>query len=392
MKSFPYRILFFCIFLPPTLYILTLQGLESYLKGQFSNKLEKIIIQNYDALYKGHFTVKEEINRNIGNFLKRNFLHQLGVTFDILIKTKEDQILFPSHETDNLTGLSSKSSPSSDSSLDYIAVATDNYKLLMEGFDLSLDLRIRHNSWISNGILLIYIFPAVFVLQWLIRKKIKESEKYDIDQLNLIDELSTELRRAKATLEEVNLNESEYLDRIEILNKDKHELNRNIEDLLEEMETLEGGLKTQRELREKTEEKVLLLTEEINQIKDRPKKGKKKNKKIDTIEKRFKVLYKNLYLTERALDGFSSLTDDFQLKAEEIIHKLNEDDSQIAVKRKVFSKGGKINVLEVDFSYSGRLYFKKESSGKIGILSIGTKNTQEQDLNYLEKEHNNIDD
>ena len=96
------------------------------------------------------------------------------------------------------------------------------------------------------------------------------------------------------------------------------------------------------------------------------------------------MLYKRLLFTDRALEGFLSLPDEFQLKAEEIIHKLNEDDSQIAIKRKVFGKGGKMNVLEVDFSYSGRIYFQKDSQPKTKIVAIGTKNSQEQDLSYVE--------
>jgi hypothetical protein len=90
--------------------------------------------------------------------------------------------------------------------------------------------------------------------------------------------------------------------------------------------------------------------------------------------------------TERAVEGFNSLTDEFQLKAEELIHRINEDDSTVSVKRKVFGKGGKMNVLEVDFSYSGRIYYQKDSQAKTRILAIGTKTTQDQDLAYLERE------
>ena len=112
----------------------------------------------------------------------------------------------------------------------------------------------------------------------------------------------------------------------------------------------------------------------------------KKDKKINTISKRFKVLYKNLTFTDRACEGFLSLQGEFQLKAEEIIHRLNEDDSKVPVKRKVFGKGGKMNILEVDFSYSGRLYFQKDSKHKTKIVAIGSKKTQGQDLAFLERE------
>ena len=69
---------------------------------------------------------------------------------------------------------------------------------------------------------------------------------------------------------------------------------------------------------------------------------------------------------------------------EETIHKLNEDESLVSVKRKVFGKGGKMNILEADFAYSGRIYFQTDAGSKIKIVAIGTKNTQEKDITYLE--------
>jgi hypothetical protein len=85
-----------------------------------------------------------------------------------------------------------------------------------------------------------------------------------------------------------------------------------------------------------------------------------------------------------ALEGFLALTDEFQLKAEETIHKLNEDESAVTVKRKVFGKGGKMDFLEITFAYSGRLYYQKDSQAGKMIVAIGTKNTPEKDLAYLE--------
>jgi hypothetical protein len=56
----------------------------------------------------------------------------------------------------------------------------------------------------------------------------------------------------------------------------------------------------------------------------------------------------------------------------------------VTVKRKVFSKKGKLNIFEAIFSYSGRIYFRKKDSNKMEIVAIGTKNTQEQDIAFME--------
>ena len=50
----------------------------------------------------------------------------------------------------------------------------------------------------------------------------------------------------------------------------------------------------------------------------------------------------------------------------------------------MFGKGGKMPILEGTFSSSGRIYFQKTSSDGIKGLAIGTKNSQEKDLKYLE--------
>jgi hypothetical protein len=43
-----------------------------------------------------------------------------------------------------------------------------------------------------------------------------------------------------------------------------------------------------------------------------------------------------------------------------------------------------MNVLELDFAYSGRIYYNRDSASKTKVIAIGTKNTQEKDMAYLE--------
>ena len=71
-------------------------------------------------------------------------------------------------------------------------------------------------------------------------------------------------------------------------------------------------------------------------------------------------------------------------QAEEIIHQLNSDPDLVPVKRKVFSKKGKTTSFEVVFAYNGRLYFRKPGGNRIKILTIGSKNTQQKDLLFID--------
>jgi len=380
MKTFPYKTLFLCIFLPPTLYILTLNGLEQYLQKTETAQIRELMIQDLEALYQGRYTVKEEVVRNMADYLSRNWKYRLGVRMNILVKTLDDRILFPSESALQPGDAFDFSSREMDS-LRYMEVASENYRILSEGLALSVAVQIRHNTWLSNAILVFYVFLALLLIQRMVRGGLKESEQEEAEQKQAIGRLAVRLEGAESKLAGVRSKEAEYLERIHGLNKDKGDLARDVDELLEEIEKQESGLSEQARLKEEMAEQVLQLRSELDRL---SLKGKKKKKTVDGVAKRFAVLYKNLGFTQRSLEGFLDLTDEFQLKAEEVIHKLNEDESAVSVKRKVFGKGGKMNVLEVVFSYSGRIYYQKDSQAKKTVVAVGTKNTQEKDLAYLE--------
>jgi len=136
----------------------------------------------------------------------------------------------------------------------------------------------------------------------------------------------------------------------------QNELQENIEELQKKIESFEQGKRS-----------------------DISKPGKDRKK----VKKKFSALYKNIIVHDRAINGFMALSDDLQIKGEEIIHQLNHDSQQVLIKRKVFSKKSRVTVLEVLFAYKGRLYFRN-IKGKTEILSIGTKNSQAGDLTFLD--------
>jgi hypothetical protein len=383
MRSFPYRLLFICILAPPVCYIFSLQALEVYLQKKVTVEVDKIKVKNYQALYDGRYTVKEELNRNIGEYLQsKGFMNRIGISTEIMIKTKDNRILYPADLKEDIY---EATSASSSSSMNYMEIATGNYKILNDGPTAFVSIGIKHNSWLSNSILGFYIFIFLFIMQRSVRKTLRESEEFDEERRNQINKLTDMLKETESGLSGIRLKEDGYLQKIEELKKDRENLSTDIDSLLDEMGNLETGLAAQRDLREKREADVHNLQTEIDELKERIQNPKKKIKAIDITRKRFKVLYKNLEFSERALEGFLSLSDEFQLKAEEIIHRLNEDRSTVSVKRKVFGKGGKMNVLEADFAYSGRIYFQTDAESKTRILVLGTKNTQDQDISYVER-------
>jgi outer membrane murein-binding lipoprotein Lpp len=384
MKNFPYKILIICILLPPICYILSLQVLETYFQRHESAVLKEILIRNNNALYEGRYTVKEEIYNNIGEYLSHPLKFRLGVRVNLLVKTADDRILYPTQwkETGELRG-DVRFGQGEPESLNYVEVAAENFRILNEGIIPSVEIEIRKDSLLANGILLAYVLFSFLFLQRIIKIRLKEAREQERRHEILVSNYSEQLQGAKKKLEQIESKESEYIRKIHHLGEDKNNLSRDVDELIGEMEKLEAGLNAQRSMKEAMELETFRLNEELERLREKVR-GPKKRKKPDITSKRFRVLYKNLVFSDRAVEGFNSLIDEFQLKAEEVIHKLNQDESLVPVKRKVFGKGGKTSVLEADFSYSGRIYFQRNSHSKIRIVSIGTKNTQEQDLAYID--------
>jgi FtsZ-binding cell division protein ZapB len=155
--------------------------------------------------------------------------------------------------------------------------------------------------------------------------------------------------------------------------------------MIKEIVALEEKINRKIGLLNERQEEIDALKEKIKLFeKESRKDSKQKTKIYNSTSKRFKTLYKNISIDKRAIFGFLDLTEDMKIKSEEIIHKLNENPKLVPVKRKVFSKKGRLTVQEVIFAYNGRLYFQATKHGRIEILTIGTKNTQAKDLEYLD--------
>jgi hypothetical protein len=385
MKHFSIKMLLIGVFLPPLCYITTMQALETYFQRQEAARLDQILVQirNNEALYEGRYTVKEELNRKIEEYLSQGLEFRLGVSPHILVKTTDDRMLYPSQfqvdeKPDDFSGV-----PVED--LSSAQVGAENYNILNQGLVPSVHVDVKQNSWLSNGILVFYIFLYLLMGYRVIGRHIRKTRLQEKGQDRVIERLCVQLDKAENGLREIKLREVDYLERISRLKKERENLSEDIDELLDEMQDLEAGLKTHGKLKENMKSEVLELREDLDRLRGKIAKPATKEKESNTVQKRFKVLYKKLFFTDRAIEGFLSLTGEFRLKAEEVIHRLNEDASRVSVKRKVFSRGGKAQILETKFSYSGRIYFQRGPQLKTVIVVIGTKNTQEHDLAYIER-------
>ncbi|TET93205.1 MAG: hypothetical protein E3J28_04720, partial [Desulfobacteraceae bacterium] len=389
MNYISFRIIFICIFLPPIMYIFSVQILEGYLQSKRGKDLKNIIIQDYEALYDGRYSIKEEINNNIDRFLENDTLRSLGVITKIVVTTKKGELLYPYFWEEGGIYFNKQRGFDSDSSesFNYIKIAERNFQILNDGLTLSVDVKVKHNSWLTNSILILYLFSSILLLYWHYKKRVREWVATRENEKKRIDLLSKRLDESEKIMEGLSVKEKDYIIKVEKLKHDKDDLESDvvqlmdeveiqkkksleIDEILDEMEKLEEHASKNIALKEEKEREITQLREEINQLKMIEEQGAKKRKKdVDSVEKRFNVIYKNLIFHKKALEGYIHLTQDFQLKAEEIIHRLNQDDSLVNIKRKFFSKKGKLNIFEVIFSYSGRIYFKKRDDKKIEIIT-----------------------
>ena len=158
----------------------------------------------------------------------------------------------------------------------------------------------------------------------------------------------------------------------------------NEDDLIEEIEALEGKLSENLALQNAQIEEIGRLRDTIQgDEKGRQKIDQQRIKASDSVKKRFNTLYKNITIHDRAISGFVDLNEDLKIKAEEVIHQLNDDPGAVTIKRKVFGRKGHQTVFEVIFAYKGRLYFSNAKDRRIEVLAMGTKNTQAKELEFL---------
>ncbi|MCF8106505.1 MAG: hypothetical protein K9K64_13565 [Desulfohalobiaceae bacterium] len=390
MKHLSFRILFLCVFLPPVLYIFTIQGLEAYLQNTWKSDLMGRLISNPGQLLKGQLSVHDEIRTNIQAYMQSRWIAELGPVVRILVRTKNGRVIYPDFEKQERyehqpdSGLKSLAGPSESSRL-----ARENLEVMQEGLVFSLAVEIPRNTWLSNSVLVFYILVFTGVLCLSYRSNVRQAENVTRQQEEDLKATQKKLSQAQSRLQEATAKERSYREEIDRQKRDLTQADRRIQitekEALAEMEALEEKLQESMAKRQEREQEIENLAWEVDRLKSQQKlSSKKKEKQQAAIRKRFNVLYKKIDFHDRSVDGFLHLPEDMQLKAEEFIHTLNQDPGLIRVKRKVFSKNGDLSALESIFAYRGRVYWRKKANSTIEVMAIGTKNTQSKDLAFLE--------
>ena len=380
MKFFSFKIFILCILLPPILYIVSVLSIESHLRKHYTEEIKEISTGDTRPLFNGSVRLKDAINRNINGYLQSKTMIPFGVKVNVAVTTQQNTILYPAF-FDEVEDSILAPTP--------MKIAAENYNLLQEGIVIKVDLTLEHNTLLSNTILAFYILISVLVLYFYYKAGIKKAKQEDTEKSKKITRLlnleKNQTKNLKA-LEKIKQKlTSEISDMKKRLEKERVKAIKNEEEMIKEILALEEKFNKNLTLQNTKQEEIETLIEKIKRFeKANRKDSSQKAKGLNSVRKRFKTLYKNVSINEKAINGFMDLTDDMKIKGEEIIHKLNEDPKYVNVKRKVFGKKGRITIQEVIFAYKGRLYFRNTKGSRIEILTIGTKNTQTKDLEFLD--------
>jgi predicted nucleic acid-binding Zn-ribbon protein len=379
MRFFSIKLLILCILLPPVLYLLTVVVLERHFQERFTRDIEAVYTGDPQSLLDGSVRLREALRANIDRFLRNQRILDYGIALRVTVATKTGETLYPSPFDD---ALEANAAPNP------VKVAQQNFALLNEGLALQVEARVENNRLISNGILGLYLLTALSVLLLHYRAASRKTgreegeRRRELDRLVGLERANTERLAALQAEREGLQREFEQLKAV--MHDERSRAERNEDDLVDEIEALEGRLNANLELQLAQQAEIDSLKSKIADYEKEQRRDDKGRVRAEAaVRKRFATLYKNIAVHDRAVEGFTGLNEELKLKAEEVIHQLDANPDLVAVKRKVFGKKNRETVLEVVFGYKGRLYFRRGADRRVEVLAVGTKNTQERELEFL---------
>lgn len=378
---FPFKTLILCVLLPPFVYVFSIQLLEKTLQARYDEALAAAYTGDSRPLFDGSVRLQDVIRENVDAFIDGRKLDGWGVRIDVTVKTPEGIYLYP---------VAYEGSRSATDVTDNLAVARENFSLLNNGLVKRVDVKIEHNTLISNLILLFCVAFALLVFMVVYRRGMKMLHEDDRAKQLIIEDLSHKRKRSLSQLDQLEsqrIRLAEKIGSMKIdLDRERHQASATENEMIDELVALEEKINESMALQGHQLNEINELKEKIKQFeKENEVKIRQRQKATDAVRKRFDALYKSIAMNNRAIEGFVDLTEEMKIKAEEVIHQLNDDPKLVQIKRKVFGKKNRETVFEVLFAYKGRLYFRKIAGTQMEVVVIGTKLTQNKDLSFIEK-------
>lgn len=377
MRYFPFKIFVLCILLPPILYLASTRWVEWSVETRYQRDIEKIFTGDIKPLLDGRVRLQDVLAQNIDGYLRSRIFLLKNVRVSVSVFTGAGDLIYPLpfEEQKNLL-----------ESSEPLRIAEDNYSHLKGGLSVRVSASLDPYSPLSYLLLSIIVAGSIMLFYVFYRAGVR---KADLDGEKMAREWEEMVLREienKKELEKILEKRMELDASLEEMKEKLAQSSQSEDDMIDEIVALEQKIEQNEALQEKQQQEIETLKQAIEQTKSlRGRKTKQSSKGQDFVSKRFRTVYKNLTFHERAIDGYHDLEDSMKLKCEEVIHQLNDEPDQVIIKRKVFGKKNRETVFEVLFAYKGRLYFRRLKDNTIEILAVGTKNTQDRELDFLDR-------
>ncbi|MCK5097023.1 MAG: hypothetical protein KAR45_02925, partial [Desulfobacteraceae bacterium] len=298
MKFFPIKTIIICLIMPPLLYACTLSLLQTYLEPIYQKKIEQIYLGDTNQLFDGTKNIHDAVVKNITRFSKKDFMiEKLGINVEIIITTSNGQIIYPAYYTLLDKNLKDELSDA------LVTIARENWEIINNGLNINISVELGHGTKLAFLILIIYISIFLAIFMFFYKTGLNKSKAVEKKRGEEIDELKDEKQHLFDNIKSLN----------EKYQNNKRKTKINEDEMFLEIVHLE----------EKLNSFIKLKKEKESQAPERGKSGTNKRKTYNFLTKRMAVLYTNINISRKAMASFNELSQEMQIKAEEIIHQLN---------------------------------------------------------------------
>ena len=280
-------------------------------------------------------------------------------------------------------------------------------ELLPATADVSVS--VPHTSLLANAILIAYASMLLWGLYAYNRFNQRRYARQTSEAVRARDqaasramEIEDDLEAARNRLETIEPSERAQSAEISSLQAERHELQQKLRQLASREEELRGSADRAVELSQEVAALEELLEEAAGDITTKEEELKELQKNLkqaskgggasrgkkgsEALARRLRTLYKTLEIDDRAVDTLFALRDEgMKLKAEEALKRLAEEADNVAVRRKVGGLPNHLNIFELGFAGKGRIYYCRGKQQRFRILTVGAKNTQDSDMDYMRR-------
>ena len=379
------------IFVFMLLYVFSVEGAERMLDAHFREQVE-LAVEAPSALRPVASQIQREIEERIQD---SPWLRIGGVQVTVIVMGRDGTYLYVGGRVVQPPPLGN----------DVTAMLREAQRLLPATGEAIVS--VPHNTVLSNTLLLVYaslLVQGLFVYnRYASRGRTKQLEQalqVRDEAAQRAAEIEVELETIRHHLSTVEPAERQHTEEIRVLQHERGILQRKLAGLATREEELRGKAARAVELDQERQALEDLLEEASADISSRDdelatlqsslkrasRAIKPKGREADQLGKRLRALYPTIEIDDKALQDLVALRDEvMKLKAEQAIKRLDGEADNVTVRRKVGGLPNHLSIFELGFAGKGRIYYTRGRQRRFRLLTVGAKNSQIQDMEYLSR-------